>query len=211
MIIDNKSNFLYEIFENKDIQELQFKKYSFIGMVSDSYSIYACQYKEAFERLYDFQMSIDTIIMPTMFLMRHYLELILKYNIQYFSKYSDKKDCMKILNQEHNLEKLADCFKTHWNIVVKKYNLEVNDKEYVNNFKELINIIVSLDKKSMSFRYPKDKDGNKFFDYKKILDVYSLKKSLNKIIPFLEHTSIVFYEQVGWQLEELEEYASILC
>ena len=56
----------------------------------------------------------------------------------------------------------------------------------------------------MSFRYSHDKDNKKHFEWGDTLDIYLLKKMLDDVLPLLNHSSDVFYDQVG-QYIELEE------
>jgi len=57
------------------------KRFSYVGIHSNNNVSYAMQYKQAFDILYESPIQADLISMPMMFLMRHYLELILKSNI----------------------------------------------------------------------------------------------------------------------------------
>lgn len=180
------------------------KRYSHIGMHSTSNLVYAMQYKEAFDALYESDKPVDTIALPMMFLMRHYLELILKYNIMYFDKFSDTNYLTGSLNSIHNLEKLADGFKQHWNSVVTKHNLSADGSEYFSNFQDLINLIHHLDGFSMSFRYSHDKNGDKNFEHTKTLNIKEIKGLLEKVVPLLDYSMDVFYHEIG-QFIEMEE------
>jgi hypothetical protein len=180
------------------------KKFSHIGMHSNSNVTYAMQYKEAFDALYESSKPVDTIALPMMFLMRHYLELILKSNIVYFAKFSDSDSMLKKINSEHKLLPLANAFKEHWKLVVKKHGLKIDDKEYIKNFGLLINLVDQMDKYSMSFRYSHDKDDKKHFEWGDTLDIFNIRKMLNEVLPLLNHSTDVFYDQVG-QYIELEE------
>jgi len=66
----------------------QTRRYSHIGMSSESNRIYAFQYQRAYEILYESTDAVDTIALPMLYSMRHYLELSLKSNVNYFSQYS---------------------------------------------------------------------------------------------------------------------------
>lgn len=175
----------------------QCKRFSHIGMHSNTNNTYAMQYKEAFDTLYESSKPVDTIALPMMFLMRHCLELILKSNIMYFSEFSDSKSMLKNMKSEHKLKPLANAFQEHWNLVVKKYKLKIDDKKYIENFKIFIELMEQLDQYSMSSRYSHDKNDEKHFEWNKTLDIYSIKKSLDDILPFIQYSSDVFYDQVG--------------
>jgi hypothetical protein len=179
----------------------QSKRFSHVGMHSNTNDTYAMQYKEAFDTLYESSKSVDTIALPMMFLMRHYLELILKSNIMYFSEFSESKSMLKNIKSEHKLKSLANAFQEHWNLVVKKYKLKIGDKKYIESFKTFIELMDQLDKYSMSFRYSHDKDDEKHFEWGETLDIYSIKKSLDNVLPFIQHSSDVFYDQVEQYIE----------
>lgn len=179
----------------------QSKRFSHVGMHSNTNDTYATQYKEAFNTLYESSKAVDTIALPMMFLMRHYLELILKSNIMYFSKFSESNSMLKNIKSEHKLKSLANAFQEHWNLVVKKYKLKIDDKKYIESFKTFIELMDQLDKYSMSFRYSHDKDDEKHFEWGETLDIYSIKKALDNVLPFVQHSSDVFYEQVEQYIE----------
>ncbi len=188
---------------NKEKLE-EIKRFSHIGMHSGSNIVYAMQYKEAFDTLYNSEKAVDTIALPMMFLMRHYLELILKYNIKYFNEFSDTDFLIGRLNSVHSLEKLADGFKQHWNSVVQKHNIDIDDSQYILDFEDLINFLHRLDKFSMSFRYSHDKNDEKNFEHMETLNIKEIKDSLEKVVPLLNYSMDVFYEQKG-QFIEMEE------
>ena len=180
-------------------------RYSHIGIHSSSNLVYAMQYKEAFDSLYESDKPVDTIALPMMFLMRYYLELILKYNIMYFSEFSDSNFLTASLSSVHSLEKLAGGFKQHWDSVVKKYNLTENGSEYFSNFQDLIDLVHHLDGFSMSFRYSHDKNGDKNFDHTKTLNIKEIKGLLEKVVPLLDYSIDVFYYEIGQYIEMEEE------
>jgi len=180
----------------------QSKRFSHIGMHSNTNHTYALQYKEAFNTLYESSKPVDTIALPMMFLMRHYLELILKENIIYFSKFSESKVMLTKIKSEHKLKPLANAFIVHWNLVVKKYMLKTDGREYLKDFNAFIDLIEQFDKNSMSFRYSHDKNNVKHFgwddtlDVLDTLDIYTIKQSLDKILPFVQYAIDVFDEQI---------------
>jgi hypothetical protein len=163
------------------------------------------QYKEAFETLYQSDKPVDTIALPMMFLMRHYLELILKYNIKYFSEYSDLDFMVSKIKSEHKLKELASGFKQHWNTVVSKYTIEIDDSQYIINFDNFIDLMDTIDRYSMSFRYSHDKNNDKHFGHTETLDIYAIKKELDETVPLLDYSSDVFYDKVGQYLEMEKE------
>lgn len=188
--------------DNEKLEEI--KRFSYIGMHSGSNIVYAMQYKEAFDTLYNSKKAVDTIALPMMFLMRHYLELILKYNIKYLNEFSDTNFLIGSLNSVHSLEQLADGFKQHWNSVVQKHNIDIDDSQYILDFENLIDFLHNLDKFSMSFRYSHDKNDEKNFEHMRTLNIKEIKDSLEKVVPLLNYSINVFYQQKG-QFIEMEE------
>lgn len=185
-----------------DLNKLeQSKRFSHVGMHSNSNITYAMQYKEAFDTLYESSKPVDTIALPMMFLLRHYLELILKSNIMYFSEFSESKAMLENIKSEHKLKSLANAFQEHWNLVVKKYKLKIDDSKYIQSFKILIELMDELDKYSMSFRYSHNKDDDKHFEWGDTLDIYAIKKSLDEVLPFIQYSADVFYDQVEQYIE----------
>jgi len=108
---------------------------------------------------------------------------------------------LKNIKSEHKLKPLANAFQEHWNLVVKKYKLKIDDTKYIESFKVFIQLMDQLDKYSMSFRYSHDKDDEKHFEWGETLDIYSIKRSLDDVLPFIQHSSDVFYDQVEQYIE----------
>ncbi len=142
------------------------RKYALIGDDYDDY-ILALQYQRAYKTLLISSNSIDTIAMPILYLLRHYLELLLKTNIQYFSKYSKSDNLIEKLNQTHELEKLKNSFFEHYKSATKNHSLSITFQE-INIAKqalsELIDKLDSIDKHSHSFRYVYNNEKNKQFE-----------------------------------------------
>lgn len=187
---------------------IQSKRYSHIGMHSDSNRTYGTQFKKAFDTLYDSKDAVDTIALPMMYLARHYLEVTLKYYIVHYSKYSNTNHMVSSINSEHNLMKLADGFQQHWNSVVKKYNIQTSDKKYTSNLESTISLVKVIDKMdttSMSFRYSHDKNDKKNFGFQNTLNIYEIKIMMDKSTSLFDYIFFVFYEQVGYSLELQED------
>ncbi len=173
---------------------------SYIGMSSHDNFKYAIQYKSAFEILYNSinnDIVIDSIALPLMYTLRHYLELILKANIEYFSKYLESITIVNI-NNGHKLIPLKNAFQEHWNAIVLKYKIKIDDEIYFNKLDKLIDIIEELDKNSMSFRYSHNNDDSKtkHFDWLKQLDIYFIKKLFDEVVPLLNYSIDVFDSHV---------------
>ena len=183
------------------------EKTAFICSLESSGYGYAIQYKEAYKLLYKTK-TIDSIAIPILFLIRHYLELILKANIKYFAKYSESNSMIKEIDNKHDLLPLSNSFKEHWTKVKKTYNLNINDTEYFNKLDELIKKFNELDKKSFSFRYPCDKEGNPNLDATKPIDIYGIKKLVDEILPLLEYSIVEFEEMITPYNEYIKELSA---
>ncbi len=178
----------------------QSRRYSHIGMSSDSNYVYAMQYEKSFNILYNSNEAIDTIALPMLYSLRHYLELILKANIEYFHEFSTLDDMVN--SQEHKLFPLAHAFEKHWKKVIDKFNINIDDLEYFKNLHKLLEIINLLDKNSMGFRYAYSKktehnDAKKHFEWMKQIDVFKIKNLLDKVAPLLNHSIDVFDDKTG--------------
>ena len=75
------------------------RRYSHIGTSSNDNYVYGMPYKRAFEVLYSSKQSVDTIVLPMLYTLRHYIELMLKYNVEYFHEFSNSKNMVE--KQEH--------------------------------------------------------------------------------------------------------------
>lgn len=181
---------------NKERWE-QSRRYSHIGQVSHSNFAYAFQYSEAFELLYKSNVPVDTIVHPLMFTIRHYLELILKANIEYFGKFSGSDCLMQKLAETHEITKLANGFKEHWILAKKRVGLKIDDSLYFKNFDKLIDLVKKLDDKSFSFRFASDKHGNKSFEWIDKIDIYEIKQLYEQAKILLNHSVDVFDDHTG--------------
>lgn len=171
------------------------RRYSHVGMFSGNNFAYAMQYELAFETLYDSNNSVDLIALPMLFSLRHYLELILKYNIDYFSEFSGSSSMVE--NKKHKIEPLSNAFRQHWTLVKTKFNISVNDRQYFKNLKDMVVSMKLMDEYAMSFRYSNDIKGIKHFDWLKTIDIHSLKKQLDSVKPLLNHSIDLFDEKTG--------------
>jgi len=178
----------------------QSEKYSYIGMFSNSNYVYAMQYSKSFNILYSANESIDTIALPMLYSLRHYLELILKANISYFQEFSELTDMVD--SGDHKLFPLLHAFKKHWKKAIERFNIDIEDLEYFKNLHKLLEIINLLDKNSMGFRYAYTKktdenDSKKHFEWMKTIDILEIKNLFDKVTPLLNHSIDVFDDQTG--------------
>ncbi len=169
-----------------------------------SFGSFLGSYKRAFDILIKSVMDsngrVDPISYPILYIARHCLELGFKSNIRYFIKYSEKEDFKKA--NTHNLVDLFNGFKLHVNHTIlnlkSKYHIEVTQdditefNQYCKELETLIDVFHSLDKNSDSFRYPVDKDNNKSFDHKEIINILELQETFEKAMTLLFYTADVF-------------------
>lgn len=164
---------------------------SYLGYSSNDNGVYANQYMEAFEFLFNNRNSLTgagrLVDLPLLFLLRHSIEVILKYNIDYFKDYSGSQELVNDLNKTHDIRKLYNAFIIHLNASFT--NAEQSIHEQINTMKgsldKLIDNIEKLDKDSLSFRYAFDKKNNKTLNdgvtidlIKDIWEPYKESKSL---------------------------------
>ncbi len=132
---------------------------------------------------------VDLISHPLLYLMRHSIELYLKENIRYLSKYSLLELNKKIMSI-HSLHKLFNEFEQHFNKIDNDLNFknEIIEeyKKYANDLNEVIKI---LGDDWSSFRYVYSTKGKKIFEYNKVVNIYELKKKFDESRIFLTHTA----------------------
>lgn len=158
---------------------------AFIHQVDRNWESYARGYKAAYERLFDswdtHWLKTDPIIYPLAFLCRQYIELSLKDLIQ---------KCQKLLSLPDDWPKVHK-IDVLWNSVrplVRKI-WENDPEETLDHVETLIMEFASLDKNSMTFRYPTDRDGNLHLAGFSSLDVVALQEAMRHLSVFLEGVS----------------------
>ncbi|ELI5882993.1 hypothetical protein ACVW8L_004566 [Vibrio parahaemolyticus] len=173
----------------------QARRYSHIGMSSESNFAYAFQYQTAYEILYNSSAAVDTIALPMLYNMRHYLELALKANIDYFSEFSGSRNMVG--KTVHSLTPLSNAFLEHWSLVKKKFGVKVDDKNLVSDFSLLISKLDEIDSYAISFRYSHDREQNKNFDWLDTIDIHHLNSLLKNTTTLLYHSVDVFEDFTG--------------
>lgn len=158
---------------------------AFIHPVDRTWENYARGYQAAYERLFEtwdtHWLKTDPIIYPLAFLCRQYLELSIK----------------DLIQQSQNLLQLPEDWpKVHkidvlWNALrplVRKI-WENDPEETLDHVEALILEFASLDKYSMTFRYPTDRDENLHLPEFKSLDVAALQAAMKQLSAFFEGLS----------------------
>lgn len=130
---------------------------------------------------------VDTIAHPLLYLMRHSIELGLKVNIKYLSKYS-KLPIIKY--KTHTLSDLFTEFEKHYKKIATENHFETELKnDYDKYSDDLKEVIKSLGDNWSSFRYIYDVNGKKVFADSETLNIYDLKMKYDNSIIFITHTS----------------------
>ncbi|MEZ9573375.1 hypothetical protein AB4249_08105 [Vibrio sp. 10N.261.55.F4] len=171
------------------------RRFSHIGMSSDCNLSYAWQYQNAYEVLYKSNAPADTIALPMLYIMRHYLELALKFNIDYFHEYSGSRNMVG--KSVHSLSSLSNAFKEHWKLTKDRYNITVEDCEMLRYFSNLVKQLDELDSYAISFRYSHDRELNKNFQWLDTVDVYKLNELFESATTLLNHSVDVFGDSTG--------------
>lgn len=182
-----------------------------------SFPSYLEQYKRSFdilvENVYKSGHHVDHLAYPILFLARHCMELGLKTNIRYFSKYSEKDDYVNA--GTHDLEKLFIAFKDHIKSTIKNLKakhgiiVENEDKKafkgHALEVEKLNDIFHLLDKNSDAFRYPVDKKQNPSFKTGERINILDVSELLEKSMILFTHTADVFSKYTDYA-EEIEQY-----
>lgn len=174
------------------------RRFSHIGMSSSNNFTYAFQYLSAYEVLYKSNQPVDTIALPMLYLMRHYLELALKHNVAYLSDFSGSMNMAgNSGNSSHSLSKLSNAFHDHWVNTKAKYNINVDDRELVSDFNELIHKLEEIDQFAISFRFSHNREQAKNFKWTDTIDIHALNKLFENAKILLNHTIDVFEDCTG--------------
>jgi len=144
---------------------------------------------------------INKIYLPLLFLIRHSLELALKFNLQEARKVSPTKVQDKKYDDMHSLSQLYNCF-GGVNGYLSKLDLSKMSEEtkkqydaYKIQYEELNESIHQLDNNSMYFRFPVDNKGKHHPLYMKGEGLYKILKLYYLTDPFITFTLDVLEEE----------------
>lgn len=164
--------------------------------VHQSWFSYFDTYKRAVDELFNSILdnrSVDMLSYPFLFLIRHTLELGLKANIYLLAKYSEKD--YGVGKTVHTLKSLQDAMVRHFEDLseTEGKDNDVYKGFYAENRKltKLIEYFESIDRLSMTFRYPVDKKGNKNMDHQERVNLIEIKDKFDEAITILAHTQDV--------------------
>ena len=172
-----------KIFRYKKIMNT--RKESFIGLASENDLRIALHYVDAFKVLYESKEYQDHIVIPSLFMVRQFLELGLKYNIKKLTSNNSNQ-----ILSSHNLKDIHNHFLGVYR--KKKTDLQINkvkDGKYLNDLKSLIDLIMPFDNDSMGYRYSEDNNGKKLIDRDStynLENVYKLLESTSCFISSIE-------------------------
>src|SRR3954465_614898 len=131
----------------------------------DSMGLYTEGYREAADKLVqevvETGVNQDILVFPISFLYRQYIELQLKHIISESRIFLDKGASFPEHHKIHDLWNTANALMAR---IIKDHDQSISEyisKADIKNIKEIITEFVKVDPDSFSFRYPKDKEGNK--------------------------------------------------
>ena len=156
---------------------------SFIGQASNNDLRIALHYEDAAKILYKSDAYQDGIVLPTLFMIRQFLELGLKYNIKKLNEISSSSNLMGKLNKVHDLNKIHEAFLEHYKSVKIIKGMEaILDEKYLDSLNKLVEKISLHDSGSQGFRYTENTTGEKIIPKE---ESYNLKD----VFDLLENTS----------------------
>jgi hypothetical protein len=156
-----------------------------LNFTIDSWELYTSGYLQAAQLLVNATSnkrgSLDTMIYPTAFLYRHYLELRLKSIIVEGGELLRGQGKLPL---HHNLDSL---WKSARQIIEEVYLKD--PREPVQAVEECMEQFCALDLQSFAFRYPVDKSGNRNLREVSLLNVRQFGEVMDRVSSFLESVS----------------------
>jgi hypothetical protein len=122
----------------------------------------------------------DTLIFPMIFLYRHAFELIIKY-LYFKYSFENEDEKKKFLEKNHNLTSLWKELRHH----LEQYLLEQKSEKNLDIIENYINKFNNFDNKSMTFRYPMDKNLNPSHNKQRILDDKFFSEKMDQVFVYL--------------------------
>ena len=158
-----------------------------INFSCNRFDLYATGYKDAGDRLVELVVAElngrDTLIYPIVFLYRQYIELRLKEIIKQGQVLLDKPEERK---NTHNLETLwADAKK----IIDQVFEHETDSSDSLKYAEHVINEFSKIDRRSYSFRYPIDTEGQPNLDGVKYINIVRLALHVDKLSETIDGAS----------------------
>lgn len=171
-----------------------------IGESSNNNLRIALHYIEAFKILYNSSQYQDVIVLPALFMVRQFLELGLKYNIQKLNAISASNNLMGLdksgmltLYSVHSLTSLHNAYVEHYVSAKKQKKLSgLKDQKFLDDLRQLVDIVSPLDEGSQGFRYAENTSGAKIIDRSEVFNLKEVYELLEDVTVLLSHTEDVF-------------------
>ena len=168
-------------FDNNDTRLCSYFGWEFNN--SHAFYNYVIGYKKAADATYEaFEKAVisgdiettDTICYPLVFLYRHIMELLLKFSYIRIKTIRTPEDIKSFLNKNHDLQKLWDGVKIDFERLSKRLGDDIDSE-------------AKYDQKSMAYRYPVEKNLDRFHGKGQYLNTPLLKESLDKFFYYIVH------------------------
>ncbi len=169
-----------------------------LHFVPDSRGLYIAGYKYAGDRLaqslIEDRSHQDALILPIVFLYRHYIELCLKYITSEGKALLDEGENEKAQKKEtHSLRKLWQECKTILDAIGIEHGMYA-EKDIVESVDAIIIELADKDDRSDGFRYPFDLKSNVTLHGLEVINVRNLKEIMARVALFFDTESIAISE-----------------
>ncbi len=160
-------------------------KWKFDAYLGQDWWLYYSHYKTALDELViliEGNLPVNTVALPTLFLIRHGMELGLKANIIRMEKVSNARPILTFQGKNsHSIEAHYDIFIAHLTEIRKLISLEKIDSDKINDYIKKIEplkvILHNLDKGSYNFRYPINSHGVNNFGLNEKVNIAEMKNN----------------------------------
>jgi len=181
-----------------------------IGFARNPWTIYTKGYLDAanelvasLEALQGRRGKVDFYVYPIAFLYRHHIELSIKRLYLMVCHYLGTKPT---LITSHTLLNNWQDFKANLLVAAQNNDMMTDTQQFVTQVEAKLNQFVTLDRSSMTFRYPVDKDGQSLLAGRKHLHVGQLKDFANDLASDLESLDL---ELSAWLDIQSDWYATM--
>jgi hypothetical protein len=167
---------------------------------------YIIGYKRAAERLCDSLASdrsyADFLVYPIIFLYRQYIELILKYLLLRGKPLFNEKFDLKNANHE-----IPPLWKECCGVLRRTFPNDTTLEHDIECIDGIISQLTTIDKSSMTFRYPVDKDGNPMLTSTiKLINLRNLSEVMRRVATFFDSASMAI-DHEHQTLQDMEQEA----
>ena len=159
---------------------------AWVGKLGDKWSAYATGYKQAadtlVERLTEDRMHLDTMVYPTIFLYRHYIELRLKEIVR------DGNLLMTGVDDFPKHHRIKDLWSECRRLVEEVWRDD--DREPLVRVEDYINRLAQYDSDSFAFRYSTDKKGNENLQGTTLINIRRFAEIMAEVSTLLDGISM---------------------